>query len=178
MQQASAQKAAANYQAEVATGNQQIATQNANYAAAEGEEQAAQKQQQTRAQEGAILAGQASSGVDVNSPTATGVRASQAELGALDAQTIRANAARQAYGYTTQATNFGNEAQAETATGENAMTGGEIGAAGSLLSGAGNASLNYSNAMRYASGINSPEYSSEIGPTNDTDSGVLPAGTF
>lgn len=155
MQQASAAKASANYQSEVAAGNQQIAKQNASYAAAEGEAQAAQKEMQTRAQEGAILSGQASSGVDVNSPTSTAVRTSESELGKLDANTIKSNAARRAYGYETEATNFGNQESADKATGSNAETSGYIGAGSALLSGAGNAALNYSKAVGFSSGINS-----------------------
>ena len=166
LQQASAAKASANYQSEVAAGNQQIAKQNAAYTAAEGEAQAGQQQQKVRAQEGAILAGQGSSGVDINSPTSQAVRASQSELGALDAQTIRANAARKAYGFESQAANFGNAASADTATGENAQTAGEIGAAGSLLSGAGDTAQNYADVMGKASGMGANQvYSSAIGPS-------------
>lgn len=161
LQQASAAKASANYQSEVAAGNQQIATQNAAYTAAEGEAQAGQQQQKVRAQEGAILAGQASSGVDVNSPTDTGVRASKAELGMQDTQTIRSNAARQAYGYQVEATGYGNQASAETATGQNAQTGGEIGAGASLLSGAGSESTNYANAIGSASGLSTTDQTAQ-----------------
>lgn len=153
MQQAQAQKASANYQSEVAAGNQKIATQSADYAAASGEQQAAIQEQKTRAQIGSISAAEGSSGVDINSPTATAVRTSQGELGALDAQTIRSNAARTAYGYETQSTNFGNIASAETATGQNAETAGEVGGAGALLSGVGNASLNYAKVMGNSTGI-------------------------
>lgn len=154
MQQASAAKASANYQSEVAAGNQTIATQNANFAAASGEQQAAVQEQKTRAQVGAIEAGQGSSGVDINSPTAKAVRTSQGELGALDAQTIRSNAARTAYGYETQSTNFGNQSSADIAQANNAETSGDINAGSSLLSGAGNASLNYANVMGKATGLN------------------------
>lgn len=157
MQQASAAQAAAKYQSQVAAGNQQIATQNAQFAAAEGEAQAGIQEQKTRAQEGAILAGQASSGVDVNSPTSSAVRTSSDVLGQLDAQTIKSNAARKAYGYETEATNYGNAASADIAQGENSKTAGEIGAAGSLLSSFGNASLNYTKAMSNASGLGSSE---------------------
>lgn len=154
MQQAKAAQASANYQSEVAAGNQQIANKNASYAGAEGEAQAGISEQKTRQQEGAILAGQASSGVDVNSPTSTAVRTSQDELGQLDAQTIKSNAAQTAYGFETQSTQYGNTAAAEEAQGENAATAGEIGAGTGLLSGAGNAGLNYANVMKNSSGIN------------------------
>lgn len=154
MQNANAAKAAADYQSQVAAGSQQIALKNASFAAAAGEEQAAEQEQKTRTQEGSILTSQGSSGVDVNSPTATAVRTSQAELGALDAQTIRSNAARQAYGYQTQATNFENAGSADIAEGENAKTAGDINAGAGLLNGVGNASLNYAKVMGNASGVN------------------------
>ena len=153
MQQASAAKASADYQAKVAEGNAQIASQNATMAAASGEAQAAISEQKTRAAVGAELAAQGSSGVDINSPTATAVRKSQDMTGQLDAQTIRSNAARTAYGYETQSTNFENQSSADTAQGNNAMTAGEVGAGGSLLSGVGNASLNYAGVMNKASGL-------------------------
>ena len=157
MQQASAAKASADYQAKVAQGNAEIASQNANMAAASGEAQAAISEQKTRATVGAELAAQGSSGVDINSPTATAVRTSQDMTGQLDAQTIRSNAARQAYGYETQSTNFENQSSADTAQGNNAMTAGEVGGAGSLLSGVGNASLNYAGVMNKASGFTSDQ---------------------
>ncbi len=171
MQQASAAKAAANYQAQVAAGNQQIATNNANMAAASGEAQAAISEQKTRATVGAEEAAQGSSGVDINSPTATAVRTSQDMTGQLDAQTIRSNAARQAYGYETQSTNFENQSSADTAQGNNAMTAGEVGAGGSLLSGVGNASLNYANVMNNASGVTPTQNSAAYDAANGGGSG-------
>lgn len=171
MQQASAAKAAANYQSQVAASNQQIATQNANYAAASGEQQAAISQQKTRADIGAIEAGQGSSGVDINSPTASAVRTSATEVGALDAQTIRSNAARTAYGYETQSTNFGNQASADQSQAANDLTAGYVGGAGGLLSGVGNESMNYAGVMNKANGIGAAEYSSPIGPTGAATGG-------
>lgn len=163
LQQASAAKAAANYQAQVAAGNQAIATQNAQEAAASGEQQAAISEQKTRAAVGAELAAQGSSGVDINSPTATAVLTSETETGALDAQTIRSNAARQAYGYMVQGSGFANNAAADIATGNNAQTAGEIGSVSSLFSGVGNAGLNYASVMNKSAGVS--EYNSPIGPT-------------
>lgn len=180
MQQASAQKASANYQSEVAASNQQQATQNAQFTAASGQEQAAQQEMKTRAQVGAIAAGEASSGVDVNSPTSTDVRTSQGELGQLDAQTIKSNAARQAYGYEVEGTQFGNQAAAETATGQNAEMAGEFGASGGLLSGVGNASLNYAKAIGSASGLSTndqvAQYLNQAGQGNLAYDTVLAGG--
>jgi len=149
LQNASAQKASADYQAQVAAGNAKIATQNANFASESGEQQAAIQEQKTRSQVGAIEAAQGSSGVDINSPTATAVRTSQGELGALDAQTIRSNAARTAYGYQTQSTNS---------------------AGAGLLSGVGNASLNYAKVIGNSSGIDTSN------SVNISDSNAVGAG--
>lgn len=153
MQSASAQSAAAKYQAQVAEGDREIALQNASFAAASGNEKAAVQQQKTRAQIGSIEAEQGSSGVDINSPTSTSVRTSQTELGALDAQTIRSNAAREAYGYQTQANNFENSSSADTAQAKNAEVSGEFNAASGLLSGVGSSAFNYTKVMGNASGL-------------------------
>lgn len=162
MQQASAAQASAKYQSQVTDSNAQIAKQNANFAAAAGEQKAAIQEQKTRAQIGAIEASQGSSGVDINSPTSKAVRTSAGELGALDAQTIRANAAREAYGFETQSTNFGNQSSADTSLGENAGTSGDIKAASGLLNGAGNASLNYASVMGNANGLDTLSRQREV----------------
>ena len=153
MQQASAAKASADYQAKVAAGNAQLASQNAAMASASGEAQAAISEQKTRAEVGTELAAQGSSGVDINSSTASAVRASQDMTGQLDAQTIRSNAARQAYGYETQSTNYENQSSADTSQGQNAQTAGYVGAGGSLLSGVGNEGMNYANVMNKNTGL-------------------------
>lgn len=178
MQQASAQSAAAKYQSEVAAGNQKIAEQNANYMAASGEAQAALQEQKTRAEVGSIAAAQASSGVDINSQTSSNVRTSKGELGALDAQTIRSNAARQAYGYEVQGAGFQNSASADIAQSNNAITAGGVGAGGSLLNGFGNEAMNYSSAMNKGSGIGAFFSSNSAGvtPSFETNSaGVTPS---
>lgn len=180
MQQASAAKAAANYQSEVAAGNATIATQNANMAAQSGETQAAAQEQKTRQQVGAITAAEGSSGVDINSPTATAVRTSQSELGALDAQTIRSNAARTAYGYQVQAAGFQDNAAADITTGQNAQTAGDVGAISSGLSGVGNAGLNFASVMNKSSGIDSNtslnEGSVDNAALNQTMTGTVGGG--
>lgn len=153
IQSASAQKASADYQAQVAAGNQATALQNASFAAASGEQQAAIQEQKTRANVGAIEASEGSSGVDINSPTASAIRTSAGELGALDAQTIRSNAARQAYGYETQSTNYENASSADTASGENAQVADNFNAGSGLLSSVGNESLNYAKIMGDATGL-------------------------
>lgn len=91
------------YNAGVATTNAQIALQNSTWAAQAGEANIGIQGAKNRAGAGALLATQASSGVDVGSKSAVDVRASQAAVGMEDALTIRSNAAKQAYGYQTEA---------------------------------------------------------------------------
>lgn len=146
LQSAHAQAAADQYNASVAQINQNQAATNARLAAQAGEEQVAQQQRKTRAEVGQLEANAAASGVDVNKGSALDVRSSAAELGELDALTVRSNAAREAYGYQTQAVSQGNEAQLETFAASNAEQAGGINAAGTLLgsaAGAGNTYLKY-----------------------------------
>lgn len=98
-----AQASAAKYQSQVAANNAQIATQNASFAGQEGEANEAAAQAKTRAQVGGIIASQAANGIDVNNGSASSTQASAAQLGELNTLTIRSAAARQAYGYQTQA---------------------------------------------------------------------------
>lgn len=136
-------KNAADYQAQVAANNAQIATQNETLAIESGEQTASNQSMKTRATVGATVAGQGASGVDVNSKSFTDVRAGEAELGHLDALTIRSNAARQAYGYAVKAVSETAQSKLDTSMGEQSMLSGEIGAASSLLGGASSAGSKY-----------------------------------
>lgn len=105
------QAASDKYNAQVAENNAKIATQNATLAGQEGAANAAIEQQKTRATVGAIKSAQAANNVDVNTRSAVDVRSSAAELGELNAITIRSNAAKQAYGFQTQAASDTAQAQ-------------------------------------------------------------------
>lgn len=129
LKQGSAASSAAHTRAAVQTNNATIARQNAERAAQVGEEKAAMSQRDTRAKIGAMEASQAASGVDINNGSALDVRASETEFGQLDAQTIRSNAAREAYGYQTQATNMDSAASMSKAEAKNAKTSGFMNAA-------------------------------------------------
>ena len=120
---------AGHFQSEVARNNAIIAKQNADYARTAGGEQAAIASRKGAAQGAALKTGLAANGVDVNSGSAVDVEAGARETSKLDAETVLNNAELQAYGYTTQATNF----KAQSAQDE---AGGIWGAAGSLLSNA------------------------------------------
>lgn len=83
------------YQSQVADYNERRAVQ-------EGTIAATNKGMETRARVGAIKAGQAASGVDVNTGSAAEIRAAAASLGQLDASTIMSNALSRAFGYKTE----------------------------------------------------------------------------
>lgn len=134
---------AAEYQARVAENNAQIARQNQEWAERSAITNEAAQGIKSRASLGAVKAAQGASGVDVNSGSALDVRSSAAELGQLDAINIRANAARDAYGYATQASGYDASAGMSRAAGANASSAGMIGAASSLLGGATSAVKNY-----------------------------------
>lgn len=140
---ANAEAAAAKYNASEAQVNAGIAKQNEALSAQSGEEQVAQQQQRTRAEVGASLANQAASGVDVNSGSAVDVRMSESELGQLDALNVRSNATREAFGYSTQASNFKNEASLDSFEAKNDTSAGVVNAAGTLLGSAGSAASNF-----------------------------------
>lgn len=142
-QQGQAEAGAARYNASMARQNAAIAEQNAAIAGQSGEQQAAMQEQKTRATVGAIKAGQAAAGVDVSTGSAVDVRSSAAELGELDALTVRSNAAREAFGYRQQAVGMKAESALDEYQAETAGTAGEIGAASTLLGGLGSAASKY-----------------------------------
>lgn len=148
IQQGKAAKASATYNAEVATNNAAIAKQNASFAAQEGTANTEAAAMQNRAKVGAITANQGASGVDVNSGSSIDVRSSAAELGELNALTVRSNAARQVYGYQTEGTNYQAQAGLDTAQAANAMPAAAIGATSTLLGGVGSSASAYSNYLQ------------------------------
>jgi DNA-binding helix-hairpin-helix protein with protein kinase domain len=131
-----ASKNAADYQAQVAANNSQIANQNATYAMESGEAQAANQSRKGAANLGQIKVKQAASGVDVNSGSAVDVQAGQRETNQLDTETVLNNSELQAYGYRTQSTNFQAQSGLDTMQGEQAEEAGYLKAGGDLLSGA------------------------------------------
>jgi hypothetical protein len=134
---------AANYNAQVARNNETIANQNANYSIAAGEQQAANLSLKNAAVSGKIKAGQAASGVDVNTGSAPKVQASERETGQLDTETVLNNSELQAYGYRSQATGFEATAGLETEEAEQAPEASDIAAAGGLLGSASSLGLKW-----------------------------------
>lgn len=90
----------------------------------------------TRSMLGKMMAQEAASGVDVNSPSFTGARASVDEAGLQDASNITTKYANQAWG-------DNSNAALEEATAENAPTEGALGGLGSLLGAGGQIAANW-----------------------------------
>ncbi len=135
MQQGQAQAGMANYQSQVARNNQQIAEWNANRALQQGqvaEDQSREKTAQIKGAQRAALAGQ---GGDVNSGSPLDIVSDTSRAGEFDAQTIRSNAALQAYGYRIQGAGYGGTANAYGAAGANATANLPFGIGSSLLGG-------------------------------------------
>jgi hypothetical protein len=152
---------AAAYASQVAANNAIIARQNAVHAEQAGEAQAQATSLRSAATGGKIKSAQAASGVDVNAGSAVDVQASQRQQGKLDTETVMSNAELQAYGYRTQATNFEAESQLDKAKSGYAMTGAEIGAAGSVLSNASGLGFRWSDANP-GTGIGLPTGSGDV----------------
>lgn len=155
---------ATKYQAQVAENNSAIAGRNAEFATQEGNVQAENQGLKNRSQAGSIIANTAANGIDVNSGSAKQVQQSQQILGNLDAMTIRSSAAREAYGYQTQAQNFTAEAALKSSEAKNDVSAGFMGAGSSLLSGASSLGKQYS------------AWVSESGNSDDSQRAVLAGG--
>lgn len=131
------------YQAQVAANNAKIAEGNAELETQTGEIQAANYGLKTRAAVGKTMAEQGASGVDVNTGSSVNVRSAESSLGMLDALTIRANAARKAYGYQVGATSDTAESGLLTSESEQAAAAAPVGALGSFLGSVSSAAKNY-----------------------------------
>lgn len=125
-----------NYQAAVAQINAQIAQQNAEYSYQVGEQKSQQYGIQSAQQFGQIKAAQSSSGLDVNSGSALQTQQSQKFVSSMDLAQIRSDAAKTAYNYDVEATQYENQATLDKSAGANALTAGFINAGSSLLGGA------------------------------------------
>ena len=111
MRQSQAVKDKANYDAAVQRNNAIIAERKAVAIEKKGELEAAQKRLQTKQLKSHQLVTLAGQGIDVADEDVVNLLAETAELGELDAQAIRSDAAREAYSVRVQKTGF--ETQAE-----------------------------------------------------------------
>jgi len=135
MSQGQAAGRQADYTAQVARNNQIIAQQNAEYASQAGETQAQAQDLKNRATQASIAASQSASGLSFDSPTLMDVREGAAQIGRLDTANVAQNAALRARAYDAQASNYGAQADLQSAAASDARSAGTMSAFGSLLSG-------------------------------------------
>ena len=126
-------KRASTYQAAVAENNAILANRAADEEIRAGAAEEEGQRLQTGAALGKAVAIQGASGLDVTGGSPGDVRASIADLGELDALTIRSNAARQAAQYRAQGANFKNDATLNRMQGRASLIAGFLGGAGSIL---------------------------------------------
>jgi hypothetical protein len=155
----------ANYQAGIAQMNANIARQNASYELAKGEVEAQQSGMKTRYQIGSTKAIQGASGIDVNRGTAPLVRTSEAEVGSMNEATIRAGAARKAYGFDVEAAGQDATAQLDRMSASNAKTASYISAGSSILGTIGSVSGNWT--KMYKSGVFGDSKVADFGTNTD-----------
>lgn len=125
------------YQAGLAKFNAQIALQNRDYALNQGEQQATIRGLAGGQTMGAIRAAEGSSGFDINTGSHADVQKGQQFANAQDLAQIRSNAAKTAYDYSVQSTQFDQQAKLYEMAGTDAAKAGQIKAEASIISTAG-----------------------------------------
>jgi hypothetical protein len=131
-QGASAQ-AQGDYEAAMLGQNADLADAQATDAIARGALSEQKLRGQTRQVVGAQRTALAAQGIDINSGSAGAVQGETNSIGEFDALTTRLNAQREAYGYTTQATDYRNRAALARQGGANAAGAANTAAFGTLL---------------------------------------------
>jgi len=121
--QANAAQQQGNYESSVYNQNADIADMQAHDAIARGREAELRQGMQTKQLVGSQRAALAASGIDPNVGSSAEIQADTNLLGTLDALTIRNNAAREAWGYGTQATQYRGAGAMAKRAGENTAAG-------------------------------------------------------
>lgn len=132
-QSAGAQAAASQYKAGVALLNAQINKQNAAWAESAGETQAEISGMKSGQQIAETKVQQAASGLDVNTGTVAQVRSDQTNIAEFEQNTIRWNAAKEAYGYETKAAMDVGEAGLDQVAADDEKEAGQIGMISSFI---------------------------------------------
>lgn len=132
VQQVQSNKAAAQAQEEQATENAKFAEAQANNATMTGLVEEDRRRAQTRAMLAKQRVSLAANNIDMSTGTPLELLGDTAAIGEQDALTIRANAAREAWGYRSQGVNYKNEAAANTSALKNRSTGTILTTAGNM----------------------------------------------
>lgn len=148
MQQGRAAQAQANYQAAVSRNNAQMAEWQAQDAIKRGQIEEDQHRRKVSQFIGTQRVGFGASGFDLGDETAVDILGDTAAMGEYDALTIRNNAAREAWGYRVQGSNYTAEANLQTMRGQAARSGAMWQGVGDLLGGAAKFGSNYSTAAK------------------------------
>lgn len=143
MQQASATAAAAKYNQQVANMNAELSDRRAKDALERGALEEQRKRAEVAQIKGRQQAAMAANGVDLTFGSPLDTLVDTAVLGELDALTIRTNANREAYDFKVQAVNQRAGGTLEGMKAKSAIQGGWLGAAGTVLGGAGKAWSGY-----------------------------------
>ena len=136
LQQGQAAKAQANYQAQVSRNNAKIAEWQAQDAEQRGLEQEREHRRNVQRLMGSQQAAIGGSGFEIGDITSQDLLSDTAMMGEADAWTIKNNAAREAWGYRVQGSNFSTEAEMNKVAGKRAARAGIMQAGTDLLSGA------------------------------------------
>lgn len=143
VQQVNAANAAADATTQQSKENAKIADAQARDTMLAGQIEEDRRRQQTRALLGSQRAAFAANNVDMSTGTPMELLGDTAAIGEEDAMTIRANAARQAWGYQVDANNSRNQGRMAQAAASNNATGTYLTSASSLLSQGSNIYGNY-----------------------------------
>lgn len=143
IQQGNAAAAAGRFNAQVSEMNATLSERRARDALDRGEREEQRKRQEVAALKGRQIAASGANGVDLSFGSPLDMIVDTAVLGELDALTIRKNTANEAYDHRVQAVNGRAEATLSRMNADNAQTAGYLGAAGTLLGGAGTAYTNF-----------------------------------
>lgn len=139
VQQGEAQAAASNYNAKVADMNATLSERRARDALERGQKEEQHKRTEVQRILGQQRAAQAANGVDLTFGSPLDTIVDTAVLGEMDALTIRTNSAREAYDYRVDAVNKRADGTLNRMNAKAAKTSGYLGAAGTVLTGAGKA---------------------------------------
>lgn len=139
IQQGKAANAAAKYNANVAEMNARISDNRARDALERGKIEEQAKRREISQFKGRQEAAMAANGVDLSFGSPLDALVDTAMVGEIDALTVRSNANREAYGHKVDAANKTAQANLSKMEGKAAKTGSYWSAAGTLLSGAGDA---------------------------------------
>ena len=130
-------KATAKYQSQVAERNMEVANLQAKDAVERGNKQAAEVRRKYAGLVGTQRASLAARGLDISDGSANATLQDTVYFGDVDQQTVKSNAAREAWGYQVRAANFQGDAGAYMATSnaENPLLNAGMAAGGTLFSG-------------------------------------------